>query len=313
MINFAKHAPPALPGPLELQADLRERLPQFSQVSWVESTGSTNADLMAQGRERPNPSAWPRLLGSHHQHAGRGRAGRTWKDQPGQALMFSCGFQSKNNPRANQGAQGLQAFQGLGPAIGVASCETLRKFADTSSEHRDGQPQTQPQGQPQGLRLRLKWPNDLMLDEGKLAGILIESQIRDDRLLLVIGMGLNLTGAASLSKDLQRPVAALSELELEHRGAPLTCDQLVAALARAWQDTVNEMEVSGFETFSSRFDDVDFLQQKPVSIIEQERTLFEGKACGVNAHGALLVQTAQSIETVTVGDVSVRLSARQAP
>jgi len=312
MKNFAKHAPPALPGPLELQADLRELLPQFAQVAWVETTGSTNADLMAQGRESPNPPAWPRLLGSHHQHAGRGRAGRTWKDQPGQALMFSCGFQSKGNPRANQGhqgSQGFQGFQGLGPAIGVASCETLRKFVGNLPEH----PDAQPKPHPQALRLRLKWPNDLMLDEGKLAGILIESQIRHDRLLLVIGMGLNLTGAASLSKDLQRPVAALSELDLQPQDASLTCAHLIAALARAWQDTVNEMEVSGFETFLPRFDDVDFLQQKPVSIIEQEKTLFEGKACGVNTHGALLVQTAQSIETVTVGDVSVRLNARQAP
>jgi len=301
MKNFAASALsalPALPDPSDLQSDVRQRLPLFTHVDWVDSTGSTNADLMALGREASSPPAWPRLLGSHHQQAGRGRAGRAWKDQPGQALMFSCGFQSTSKPHATQG-QGFQGFQGLGPAIGVASCETLRKFVGSS----------------QANRLRLKWPNDLMLDEGKLAGILIESQIRQDRPLLVVGMGLNLTGAASLSQDLQRPVAALSELELElePKEASWEIADLVAALAQAWQETVNAMQVSGFETFLSRFDDVDFLHQKPVSVIEQEKTLFEGLASGVNAHGALRVQTAHSIETITVGDISVRLSARQAP
>lgn len=292
----ARSALPTLPDPSDLQSEVSHRLPLFAHVVWVDSTGSTNADLMAQGREASSPPAWPRLLGSHHQQAGRGRAGRAWKDQPGRALMFSCGFQSTSKPHATQG-QGFQGFQGLGPAIGVASCETLRKFVGSTQAH----------------RLRLKWPNDLMLDEGKLAGILIESQIRQDRLLLVVGMGLNLTGAASLSQDLQRPVAALSELEPAPEGASWEIADLVAALAQAWQETVNTMQVSGFEAFLSRFDDVDFLHQKPVSVIEQEKTLFEGTALGVNAHGALRVQTAHSIETITVGDVSVRLSARQSP
>jgi len=299
MKNFALPARTpvsALPASSDLQSDVRQKLPLFAHVAWVDSTGSTNADLMTQGREASSPPAWPRLLGSHHQHAGRGRAGRTWKDEPGQALMFSCGFQSTHKPQATQGFQGFQSFQGLGPAIGVASCETLRKFVGPSQAH----------------RLRLKWPNDLMLDEGKLAGILIESQIRQDRLLLVVGMGLNLTGADSLSQDLQRPVAALSGLGISPQDALRESASLVAALANAWQETVSAMEVSGFETFLSRFDEVDFLHQKPVSVIEQEKTLFEGVASGVDTHGALRVQTTQSMQTITVGDVSVRLSARQA-
>lgn len=268
-----------LPPPASLAARLTQGLPAFGQVQWVWSTGSTNADLLAAGRGQPD-RAPPWLLGSHHQLAGRGRAGRHWKDSPGQALMFSCAFDSACKP---------MALVSLGPAIGVTSAEALRAWV----------------GQPGGERISMKWPNDLMLDDGKLAGILIESHVHAGGTRVVIGMGLNLSGAQSLSDELQRPVASLSTV------CPTLPDitHLIIALACAWQQTVQCVADSGFARFVDRHAALDYLQARTVSLIDQERTLFTGVACGLADDGSLLVRTERGLQRVTVGDVSVRAQA----
>ena len=265
-----------LPAPASLQTRLEAALPEFGRVRGVLSTGSTNADLMAQVREQTSvPLPW--LLGSHHQQAGRGRAGRAWTDKPGQALMFSCAFESTRTPAA---------FVSLGPAIGVASCEALRTLVASTPAQ----------------QITMKWPNDLMLGEGKLAGILIESQRHAGGTRLVIGMGLNLTGAKALSSELQRPVAALSTL------CPRLPDvvTLVSALARTWQQAVDVVQNAGFVAWVDRHALVDHLRQRTVDIIDQHRTLFSGVALGVAPDGSLQVKTETGVQSVTVGDVSVR-------
>jgi len=276
----------ALPNPSDMHAALASALPEFVKTDWVQQTESTNQDLMTQIHMNLDESDLPQLKGAHHQTAGRGRAGRRWEDAAGQALMFSCAFEL--GPVS-------ALLTGLGPIIGIVSCETLRACWPAHAD-----------------RLTMKWPNDLMLDNGKLAGILLESQVRKGRVKLVIGMGLNLTVPAGLSARLDREVAGLEQLCLEH----FDPTQLVAELARAWHQTViTSSKTTSIAAYVQRLMPMDYLHGRQVDIRDGDRITLSGKAIGINTEGALLVQRAtdQSPMAVTIGDVSVRLSATPSP
>src|SRR5690606_39683360 len=138
-----------LPQRAAMQAALRERLPDFGDVAWLPVTGSTNADLLARVRTGGAPPL-PWLLGTHLQQTGRGRAGRTWRNAAGDALMVSCAFEVRTP---------VSRLPGLSPAAGIAACEALRRLA----------------GPDAAPRLAMKWPNDVQLDDAKLAGVLVET------------------------------------------------------------------------------------------------------------------------------------------
>jgi len=276
-----------LPEPEVLKADLARALPTFADISWVASLGSTNQVLMAQTRDAAmattspaTKAQWPRLLGAHHQTAGRGRAGRPWQDQREQALMFSCGFQL---------GEPLSALAGLSPALGLASAEVINTHL-AATPH----------------KTRVKWPNDLMLADGKRGGILVESALRHQYtphgLFVVIGMGLNLSGHERLTQTFKRPVADLSQ-----SGIRIDVVGLVARLANAWQTTLQTLTTQGFEPFMARWDALDYLRGRMVSVTQQETVLRVGQAEGVTADGTLALRVADGhVEPIMVGDVSIR-------
>ena len=275
-------------------------LPDFASVQWLDSTGSTNLDLMQRLRQ-PDPAsglprrpALPWLLGSDLQTAGRGRAGRPWQNTQGATLMFSCAFQVEI-PMAQ--------LAGLSPALGVAACEALRTLIDHDQDQDTPDSATRPDSQ----RLTLKWPNDLQWDTGKLAGILVEThQPTGTRApYLVAGIGLNMRDAGHLSHALDRPVSDWSQIT---QPAPA---RIVAAIAHAWAKALKEYAACGYAGFIERFAQVDVLAGVQVNVTDQGRILQTGTAQGTDAMGRLLVATASGITPIMVGDVSIRSASLQ--
>lgn len=282
--------PPAIsfPTPGDLAAALRARLPGFGRIGWSGETGSTNADIMRAARAQGAGHAKPWLEGAHLQTAGRGRVGRVWENRVGDALMFSCAF-SATIP--------LPTLPGLSPALGVAACEALRALLLKQA--------------PQAVeRLTLKWPNDLQWDDGKLAGILVETafQAGSGSVTVVAGIGLNLRGAARLSRALGRHIADWEAVTNTSLAATTPAD-IVAAVAPAWAEAVQNYARSGYAVFRPRFDRLDALAGAAVDIIEQGRTVQGGVACGTDDEGRLMLATPQGRFPVLVGDVSVRAKA----
>jgi BirA family transcriptional regulator, biotin operon repressor / biotin---[acetyl-CoA-carboxylase] ligase len=148
------------PDPLDAGA-LRSELGGglWTSVTVVPSTGSTNADLMAVG----GPEG--QVLVAEEQTAGRGRMGRSWVSQPGAALTFSVLIRPDSVPAERRGWLTLLA--------GVAVTQSVRAVSDVPAT--------------------LKWPNDVLINGGKLAGILAE-QAADGA--VVIGMGINVATTA---------------------------------------------------------------------------------------------------------------------
>lgn len=289
MSDLSQTGAQTMPSPAAMTQTLRNALPAFSRVAWVEQTGSTNADLLACARDPQGTLARPWLLGCHLQTQGRGRAGRTWQNRPGANLMFSCAFDLFLPARQ---------LPALAPLIGVATCEALRLLVSA----------------PLRSRLTMKWPNDLLWDQAKLAGILIEStrsgtaQGAADHHLIIIGMGLNLQDARALSASLDRRIADWAGIVADDPPAGhATPARLVISAASAWFGALNQATARGFADLPQRYADVDGLAGRMLDVLDDGRLLQTGVACGVDAQGRLLLRNATGTHATSLGEVSVRV------
>jgi BirA family biotin operon repressor/biotin-[acetyl-CoA-carboxylase] ligase len=130
-------------------------------------TGSTNADLLERARDGAPEGL---VLAAEEQTSGRGRMGRAWVSPPGAALTFSVLLRPAGVPPARRGWLPLLA--------GVAVATAVRTVS--------------------GVGARLKWPNDVLVGEAKLAGILAEQAGS----AIVVGIGINVsTTRAELPSD----------------------------------------------------------------------------------------------------------------
>ncbi|PLC49394.1 biotin--[acetyl-CoA-carboxylase] ligase [Pollutimonas subterranea] len=279
---------PSMPAPGQLQAALTHALPNFHQIDWVQSTLSTNADLMARARSSDGPLARPWLLGAHLQERGRGRAGRSWQNRAGANLMFSCAFDV---------FLPSQRLPALSPLAGLAACEALRRLIQPTLRN----------------QLSMKWPNDIQWGLAKLAGILVEvtragtSRLSADHYVAVIGMGINLNDARALSQSLDRQVADWSEITREDaHAAAVDAVDIVAGIANAWYTSLNDVTARGFAGLPERYAEVDILAGQHINVLDEGRLTHAGIACGVNDLGQLLVRTHTGETPISVGDISVR-------
>lgn len=236
-------------------------------VEVVAETGSTNADLLARA---PQLTA-PLLLIAEHQSAGRGRAGRSWLSAPDHSLTFSLAWRFP---------AGLRSLTGLPLAVGVALAETLGRL-----------------GQP----VQLKWPNDVLKDGDKLAGILVETQTTTGGAAwAIVGIGVNLVMPDALEAQIGRSVAAIPWL------ARMDRDELMAALLDGLASALRMFEQSGFGAFTARWNLLHGWQGRPVAVLDHGVPLHEGRAAGVDDIGRLLLDTAQGRVAIVAGDVSLR-------
>jgi BirA family biotin operon repressor/biotin-[acetyl-CoA-carboxylase] ligase len=235
-------------------------------VEVVPETGSTNSDLLA----RAATLAAPVLLVALHQNAGRGRAGRSFLTAAGGALTFSLAWKF-DGP--------VQRLAGLPLAVGVALAEALGAL---------------------DVPVQQKWPNDLLKDGAKLAGMLVETRPAPDGTWAVIGIGLNLSVPDALEQQIGRSVAAATWL------AQMDRDVLMAALLDALAGALTEFAGAGFAPFCARWNRRHAYQGQDVNILDNGVTLHTGRAAGVDDSGALLLDTASGRVVVHAGDVSLR-------
>lgn len=247
-------------------------------VEVVAQIDSTNSELMRRGPVRDNP---PTLLVALSQSAGRGRMGRVWQSDAGAGLTFSWGMHLAPTD-----------WSGLSLAVGLALAEAL-----------------DPDGQ---WGLRLKWPNDLCWQSAgavrKLGGILIETQVgtanpeTPARRWCVVGVGLNLR-----TPQISTPgLAPVGWSEVTGEPIPHGPDILQACMA-ALVPALRAFELHGFAPLAERFAQRDALKGQTVTLSDGR----VGTALGVDAQGALLVETAQGLQAVHSAEVSVRPSAIQ--
>jgi BirA family biotin operon repressor/biotin-[acetyl-CoA-carboxylase] ligase len=176
----------------------------WTALDVVASTGSTNLDLLARAADAALPEG--QVLVAEEQTAGRGRLGRTWTSVPGASLTFSVLLRPATVPAARRGLLAL--------LTGVAVASAVRSVTD-----RDG-----PGG---GVDAVLKWPNDVLVGDRKLAGILAEQS--PDGSAVVIGTGINV---ATPAEALPVSPTGLAGTSLLAEGATVAREALLLEVLR---------------------------------------------------------------------------------
>jgi BirA family biotin operon repressor/biotin-[acetyl-CoA-carboxylase] ligase len=237
----------------------------------VESTGSTNADLLARALAGEPEGA---VLAAEEQRAGRGRMGRTWISPPRAALTFSV-LLKPAVPPARRGWLPLLA------GVAVATAVT----------------------QVTGVRTGLKWPNDLLTADAKLAGTLAEAA--GDA--VVVGIGLNVS-----TEPAEFPPArpgALPATSLRAAGATVLdrASLLLAILGelehwyRAWQRAGGDPDRSGLRAEYTR---LSATIGRTVRAELPGGQALSGPVVGVDSDGRLLVRVSSGSKVaVSAGDV----------
>lgn len=255
----------------------RDRLRRLETHDEIESTNSRLlevADLPA-GR-------FDACL-AEYQSAGRGRRGRGWIAPFGSGLCLSYAWLFREPPGE---------LAALSLAAGVAALRALAACGVTG--------------------VRLKWPNDLLLDGGKLGGILCELRAEAaGPAYVVIGLGLNVRLPAEARARIADASAAdggLAPASLCDAGAPPSRNLLAARLLDALTAMVLEFEQRGFAPFHAEWSDADALAGCAVRVLAP-RGERAGVALGIAGDGALLLEIDGRREHVTSGEVSLRTAA----
>jgi BirA family biotin operon repressor/biotin-[acetyl-CoA-carboxylase] ligase len=266
------------------QAQVRQAVEALG-FDWCyrEQTGSTNADaLQHHARHGRDVVAF-----GEAQSAGRGRRGRQWLSPFARNIYCTVGI-SREIPAARQGL--------LSIVTGVALCRALR--AQT------------------GLQVRLKWPNDLLLADDKLGGILIESRaLGVGHFFFAIGFGLNLMMSADELASLDRPATSLSQALRGDLGGDLdddACDdldrsKLLVASIEAVTSAIRDFEIDAVAGLIDEFSALDAYHQRKVEVISGEQRI-SGVNRGIDEQGQLRLETAQGIELYSAAEISLRAS-----
>lgn len=237
----------------------------WTDLRVLAETGSTNADVAAAARAGAPEGL---VVAAELQTAGRGRADRTWQAPPRSGIAVSVLLRPPV-PRDTWGW--LPLLAGLAVVVPVSALS--------------------------GLELRLKWPNDVLVGERKLAGILAE--VVDDA--VVLGLGLNV----SLRED-ELPVPTATSLAVE--GSNVTDREPVlrawlrglGRVYRAFVAADGDAERAGLLT---AYREASATVGRPVRVSLPGDRVLEGQAVDVDPEGRLVVRTDGELRAVAAGDV----------
>lgn len=213
---------------------------------------------------------------AEYQSAGRGRRGRQW------ISPFGCNLYLSMYWKLNQGPA---AAIGLSLVVGIIITETLNKLSKG--------------------KVKVKWPNDLYLNDKKLAGILVELTGKTgDVAHIIIGIGINI-GMGKNNIETDKPInqewASLAD-EVEN----IERNILSASIINALKETLILFETEGLAPFIERWFKLDNFLERKVKLFIGEK-IISGIEKGINQEGALLLQQDNGDITPYIGgEISLR-------
>jgi BirA family biotin operon repressor/biotin-[acetyl-CoA-carboxylase] ligase len=243
----------------------------FFDLEVADCLASTNSRLLEKAVLGAPPGS---CVVAEMQTAGRGRRGREWHANLGGSLTFSLLW------RFNQGAGFLS---GLSLAVGVALMRALNQVGISGAG--------------------LKWPNDILHQHRKLAGILIELQ--GDMLgpsAAVIGIGINLKLSSMVLNRIDQAVVDLHSIG---KGVPER-NLFLANILLNLADVLNEFDAGGFSCLREEWLNHHAYHKKAVLLKLPDGSQHEGHLLDVADDGALLVRTAVGKQRFTSGEISLR-------
>ena len=241
------------------------------KVQILDEVASTNTYLM-----QHKSSAHATCVAAHVQTHGKGRRGRTWVSQLGASLTFSLLWRFQC---------GAAALSGLSLAVGVALIRALNDLGVNNAQ--------------------LKWPNDVLVEGKKLAGILIELLgDLEGPSAAVIGMGVNLKLPKNVLDSIDQPAIDLANVSANH----INQSELLGVILKHLADVLSSFEAHGFVGLRDEWRSYHAYENKPVRMLLPNGRDVHGIVKGVADDGILLVETALGLQRFSAGEISLRNS-----
>jgi BirA family biotin operon repressor/biotin-[acetyl-CoA-carboxylase] ligase len=248
---------------------------QVGALPWrayvMPSVDSTNAEAL---RLLPAAQLLPFYVLAERQTSGRGRRGRSWASPFGENLYYSLVVRVEG---------GMRQLEGMSLAVGLALLQVIRGFGVTA--------------------VGLKWPNDVLVGERKLAGILLElTGDPADVCHVVIGIGLNVNMLAAKTGDIDQPWTSMcAEL-----GRSLNRNELVCELNKQLSHYLEIQLRAGFAALQDEWQASHLWQERMVSITAGGEPV-EGRVLGVDRSGAIRLCVDGAEQSFSGGEISLRL------
>ena len=263
--------------PARLQVLLGSALGRFDVDALVECDSTSSLLLERATRGAPAGS----VLVADRQTAGRGRRGRHWRSSPEASLTFSVLWRFDG---------GVERLVGLSLAIGIAVQRALASCGAPG--------------------VKLKWPNDLLLGDAKLGGILVELQNERQSMLAVLGIGINL-GLPADDEDSPDVAPALAPLQpiaaLAQAVSPLPDRHwLLAEILIELAVILDRFSLGGFAALRNEWQARNAWQGRAVHLLRDGVIEKAGVCLGADVDGALLIESEQGVERCLSGDLSLR-------
>ena len=244
---------------------VRLRATRFSEVRWFEDIGSTNDWVMEQAR---GGAAEGLVAVADHQSAGRGRRDRRWVAPPGSSLLFSVLLRPDLDP---------SQFHLTSAAVALSAAGACTEVC--------------------GVNADVKWPNDLLVQDRKLAGVLSESLVGSQGFgsAVVVGTGINVNWPPVLPADLAHLATALNR----ESGRDVDRGDLLVAILESLDDYLDDWTAVAHD-YRIKCATVG----REVRVDLGARGVLEGTAVGVTDEGLLEVRDSGGTKvTIAVGDV----------
>ncbi|WP_281649093.1 bifunctional biotin--[acetyl-CoA-carboxylase] ligase/biotin operon repressor BirA [Parendozoicomonas sp. Alg238-R29] len=231
-------------------------------------TSSTNDDV----RSIEGDARW-RVCMAEYQSGGRGRRGRVWQSPFGASLYFSMLWNVES---------GLAAMEGLSLAVGLTVLKTLESSGVSG--------------------LTLKWPNDVLMDGRKLAGVLLEiSGDPTGSCEVVIGVGINLVLGPEQKKKIDQPVTDVKTAA----GMSISKNKIAGRLIANLSSMLSTFQGYGFAPYREQWSQYDAFAGRPVVLYIGANTI-AGISVGVNDSGAVLIKNDAGTSSYAGGEISLR-------
>ena len=251
----------------QIQAHLQQKYPDQSfELTVLDTVDSTNSFLMKQ-----QARIEPQVCIASVQTAGRGRFGKSWQTQTNKSLCCSIRLAMQ---------QPLDQLMGYSLVIALAIKSVLQPIANKT--------------------IQLKWPNDILVDDKKLCGILIESCSHSQaRVDLVIGVGINLE---AIDSDTFESIS-LDECEIKSH---YTDNELVASLIAAIVSYSQDFQSHGFEKFQTAWLNEDRWVGSEVTVTMANGQQSSGRYSGLDNKGQIEIQMDDVTKSFNAGEISLR-------
>ncbi|WP_199609803.1 bifunctional biotin--[acetyl-CoA-carboxylase] ligase/biotin operon repressor BirA [Flocculibacter collagenilyticus] len=247
-------------------------LSQVPEVQLIPIIESTNTYLINQLRDGTTLSNGHTVI-SEFQSQGRGRRGRNWHSPLGTNLYMSLAWKFDN---------GFQSVMGLSSVVALALIDTLQQMHIADA--------------------KVKWPNDILIHDHKVAGVLVELEGQvNDSFTAIIGVGVNVAMEQQSIAHIEQPWCSLNDFSAQ----PIDKTQFASLLINNLCNKIHQFANTGLVNMLPEWQSVDRYYNQKVALIMGD-TKRIGTAKGIDQQGGLRLQMGQEEKVFYGGEISLR-------